>query len=169
MKVNLINVFVVGICLLAILFIGTKSCSGDAQPPKRDITDSLKLVIKAQMKAQDSLKILAGRKDSVRVETIVKWRKLKEYVYVHDSIPCDSLLPIVINTCDSVIAADSAVIVSLKKVIVADSLIIDTQAKTIVNDSLVIVGLNKDIKKHKRQKRWLSAALVVTTILAIVK
>lgn len=169
MKLSPINVLVLAICLLAVLFIGTKGCSGDNQPPIRDVTDSLKTVIKAQIKAQDSLKILAGRKDSVRVETIVKWRKLKEYVYVHDSIPCDSLLPIVINTCDSVIAADSAVISSLKKVIVADSLIIDSQAKVIVNDSLVIVGLNKDIKKHKRQKRWLSAALVVTTILAIVK
>jgi len=169
MKVNLINVLVIAVCLLVVLFIGTKGCDGNVQPPIRDVTDSLKTVIKAQIKAQDSLKILAGRKDSVRVETIVKWRKLKEYVYVHDSIPCDSLLPIVITTCDSIVAADSAVISSLKKVIVADSLIIDSQAKVIVNDSLVIVGLNKDIKKHKRQKRWLSAALVVTTILAIVK
>jgi hypothetical protein len=169
MKTIPINTVVIFVCLLVVLFIGTKGCEADVQPPIRDITDSLKAVIKAQIKTQDSLKLLAGRKDSVRVETIVKWRKLKEYVYVHDSIPCDSLLPIVINTCDSVIAADSAVISSLKKVIVADSLIIDSQAKLIVNDSLVIVGLNKDIKKHKKQKRWLSAALVVTTILAIVK
>lgn len=165
---------IVGCCLilLAVLFIGSlnslKKCSVD-QPQTHDITDSLKNVIRGQIKAQDSLKVIASGKDSVRVEYVLKWRKLKETVYDTIQAPCDSILPIVINTCDSVIYADSSLIASLKDIILTDSLIIGNQALVIKTDSSTIVGLNKEIKKHKRHKKLLIGALVVTTILAIVK
>lgn len=160
-----------GVSMVAAFFL-FKDCS--PQPPdKYDPTDSLKVVIKGYIKSQDSLKKLADRKDSIRIEYRTRWRERSGGVVASlDSIPCDSLRPLVINlvnSCDSVIAADSSQIATLNDIIKADSLIISNQFKVIALDSVNIVALNKEIKKHKRHKKWLIGALTVTTILAIIK
>lgn len=169
---DFIKYLIVGSVSMVAAFFLFKDCS--PQPPdKYDPTDSLKTVIKGHIKAQDSLKKLADRKDSVRIEYRTRWRNTSSGAISRiDSIPCDSLRPLVINlvnSCDSVIAADSSQIATLKDVILADSLIIHNQALVIQADSVNIVALNKEIKKHKRHKKWLIGALTVTTILAIIK
>lgn len=169
---DVIKYLVVGLVFSVIAIVIFKDCQ--PQPPaKHDPTDSLKAVIKSHIKTQDSLKKLADRKDSVRIEYRTRWRERSGGAISRiDSIPCDSLRPLVINlvnSCDSVIDADSAQIAVLKQVIVADSTIISMQGKVIDADSVQIAVLQKEVKKQKRQKRWLIAALAAVVGIAIVK
>jgi hypothetical protein len=166
-----IQYLVIGVVAVLATLYFSKGC--EVHPPAKDSSDSLKTVIKGYIKAQDSLKNLADSKDSVRIEYRTRWRERSGGVISRiDSIPCDSLRPIVVNlvnSCDSVIAADSSQIATLKQVISADSLIILNKDLLISADSVKIAELNKDIKKRKRREKFLVGALVVTTILAIIK
>lgn len=166
MKQAVKYIILVAIAVALTLYLGD-GCN--ESPPIKDSSDSIKTVIKTLVFKKDSLQGIASKKDSVRTKEVVKWRELKRYIYIHDTIPCDSLLPIVINTCDSVISADSSLIVTLKNVIRNDSSIISNQAKIIVSDSTQIAVLNKEIKKHKRHKVGLLAALAVMLGIAVAK
>jgi len=161
---------VVLIAVLATLYL-SKGCN--VQPPEKDATDSLKTVINSHIKSQDSLKKLADRKDSVRIEYVLKWRtRTGGLISRIDSIPCDSMKPIIIElvaSCDSIISADSSHIATLKNIISTDSLIISNQFKVIALDSVNIVGLKKELRKQKRHKKWLVAALAVVAGIAVVK
>ena len=103
-------------------------------------TDSLKQVIAEQTKIKDSLLIQVKKKDTLRVEA-----------------------------CDSIIVVDSSLITDLKRVIKVDSVIIGNHKKASVIDSTTIVSLNKDVKKHKRHKRWLVGGIIATGVIAILK
>lgn len=158
--------FLVGV--LVATFLIFKGCGniGPEQPLTPNISDSLKGVIRLQEKERDSLLIVAGRKDSVRVEYITKWKKLKgDTAY----LPCDTILNIVISTCDSIIAIDSSLIADLKTVIKKDSVIISGCKKVMNEDSITIVGLNSEIRKHKRHKKWLLGGLIGVSAIAIIK
>lgn len=108
--------------------------------------DPLKTKIQAEVKAGDSLKKIAVKSDSVRIEYVIKWRKLKADTV---KIPCDSLLKKLVHICDTIVTVDSTEIANLKKVIVNDSLIISDCFKVIKNDSLAIIGLNKTLRRQK--------------------
>jgi len=124
-----------------------------------------KLVEKNQIIA--SLK----KKDSVRIEHVVKWNTVK--IWVHDTIhdidsTCRNLITTLVNSCDSVIKHDSIVIQGYKNLSSQDSLIIQSYQLIAYTDSLYIEGLNsqinglnKQIRKHKRDKK----AIVVFVII----
>lgn len=164
-----VKYFALGLILAAVFFWLGKGCD-EPKVPVKDKSDSLRGVIRGLLVIQDSLKDLAQKEDSVRVKYVTKWRGVRSAATNTTSPPpCDSILPIVINTCDSVIAKDSVVIAVLNEIIDADSAIIANKDKLILADSLTIVGLNKDVKRLKRQKRWLIVAIVAITGIAIIK
>ena len=156
-----------GAVVAASLFF--KGCGGDIgpeQPSNSAYIDSLKAEIAKMDIEKDSLLVIAKKKDSVRVEYVTKWRKLKgDTAY----LPCDSILPQIVNLCDSIIYVDSSQISTLKKVIKTDSSIISNYKKVVKDDSITIVNLNKEIKKHKKHKRWLGIGLGVAAGVAIIK
>ena len=146
------------IAIIAILIgLLSKSCNGSQFTNKETDKekDSLKIIISKQTQISDSLKLAANKNDSVRIEYITKWRTQIKTIIEHDSIPCDSVLPMVITTCDSIISKDSIYIADLKKIIKSDSIIIKNQNKVIILDSVTISNLQKDLRKIKRQRKWL--------------
>lgn len=147
---------VILIAAVVIMFgLLTRQCN-DGKSTKGDIfIDSLKTIIKDQMHKADSLKLLAQSHDSIRTEYITQWRTKIKTVVQHDSIPCDSILPMVINTCDSIIVRDSIYISDLKKIIHTDSIIIDGQSQVIKLDSITIADLDRKVVRLKRHRRWL--------------
>ena len=98
-----------------------------------------------------------------------KIRLLKKYkVLKHDTIYSNICAPI-IKLCDSIILVDSSLITDLKHVIKVDSGIIANYKKVAETDSNTIVGLNIEVKKHKKHKRWLIGGLIGVGIIAALK
>ena len=149
--------------VIILLGLVTKQCNNRIPVTTDLVKNSLKSLIHKQMHVADSLKKLAVKDDSVRTEYITKWRTKIKTIILHDSIPCDSALPIVISTCDSVIVKDSLYIRDLKHIIQVDSIIINSQAKVMRMDSVKIERLSKDVGRLKKHRRWL---LVSTGVLA---
>lgn len=91
-------------------------------------------IYKSQINAlKDSIKHL----DTTRVKLVTKYRYLKGKT---DTIPCDTLINMIVNVCDTIILNDSIEIAKLK--------LINTKYSYIVkNDSVVIDSL-----KHSRKK-----------------
>ena len=136
--------------VMALILCNCKGCSNDTVEPMIDKSDSLKIVIQKAAHDRDSLLGLAGHKDSVRVETVIKYRYLKGRI---DTIPCTELLPMIVNICDSIIFIDSTQISVLKDVIQKDSIIIGNYRKVVINDSNAIVSLKKEVRKQKNGKK----------------
>ena len=156
---HLILAFFIGVVCM---FIFSK-CNNDVEEFTYNGTDSLKQVIVEQTKIKDSLLIASKKKDTLRVEVIKRYTKLK-----HDTIYANICAPI-IKLCDSIILVDSSLITDLKNVIKVDSVIIGNYKKVAEKDSITIVGLTKEVKKHKRHKRWLTAGLIGLGVVAIIK
>ena len=163
---NLNNFFIKFLLFACVLLVACifmfKGCDEDVTYTNND-NDSLKLVIANQNIIKDSLLAEVKKKDTIRVEVIKKYRILK-----HDTIFANICAPI-IQLCDSIILVDSSLIVDLKHVIKVDSVIIGNYKKVTHNDSLSIVGLNKEVKKQKRQKKWLIVWFVGLGVVAAVK
>ena len=164
---NLNNFFIKFLLFACVLLVACifmfKGCDEDVTYTDFEYTDSLKNVIAEQTKVKDSLLVEVKKKDTIRVEVIKKYRILK-----HDTIYANICAPI-IQLCDSIILVDSSLIVDLKHVIKVDSVIIGNYKKVTHNDSLSIVGLNKEVKKQKRQKKWLIVWFVGLGVVAAVK
>lgn len=90
--------------------------------------------------------------DSTRVKTILKFRKIKETINIHDTIQVVNA----INTCDTIIKIDSVEISLLKKVIKFDSLTIDSLKK---NNKKYLKGL-----KHGAIIGSISTAIIFSAI-----
>lgn len=131
-----------------------------------EISDSIKQVISAQYEARIDSLTLAGHKDSIRIQYVTKWRKMKQDTAF---IPCDSILPQIVNLCDSIILVDSSQIATLKNIVALDDSIISNYKKVTKNDSLLIVSQAKDIKKHKRRIIGSAAIGSLFGIIAILK
>ena len=153
--------FFAAVLIVACLFM-FKGCDEDVNYV-HDSTDSLKQVIAEQTKIKDSLLVQVKKKDTLRVEVIKRYRTI-----VHDTTLVQICAPI-IKACDSIIVVDSSLITDLKNVIKVDSVIIGNHKKASVIDSTTIVSLNKDVKKHKRHKRWLVGGIIATGVIAILK
>jgi len=150
------------VCLL--LF---DKCNKKVEPTSSvEISDSIKQAISAQYEARIDSLILDKQKDSIRVQYVTKWRKLKQDTAF---IPCDSILPKIVNLCDSIILVDSSQIATLKNIVALDDSIISNYKKVTKNDSLLIVSQNKEIKKHKRHKKILIVTNVITAAFGILK
>ena len=156
---HLILAFFIGVVCM---FIFSK-CNNDVEEFTYNGTDSLKQVIAEQTKVKDSLLIQVKKKDTLRVEVIKRYRTI-----IHDTTLVQICAPI-IKACDSIIVVDSSLITDLKHVIKVDSVIIGNYKKVAEKDSITIVGLNKEVKKHKRHKRWLTAGLIGLGVVAIIK
>lgn len=146
-----------------------KGCGEDIGAPSSDLSrenDSLKLVNSEKDRLNDSLLKLSKGHDSIRVEYKTRWKFMKQDTAF---IPCDSILPMVINLCDSIMYNDSAHISVLKQVIKNDSVTKSNYKRIINNDSTTIVGLNKKIKKQKRLLIGSAAAGSLFAIIAIIK
>lgn len=135
---------------------------------KKEIVNALAKRSKALAKVEKS--------DSVRLKVITRWRVAKAHAIPHDTAhaysnadSCKKIVLQLVSACDSVIAKDSCVISHLKEVIKLDSSIIGNYQKSSQIDSLTIVGLKKEVKKQKRQKRLLAALSVVLAGVSAVK
>jgi len=146
-----------------------KGCDDNVGSPSTNLSkenDSLKVANSEKDRINDSLLGLSKGHDSVRVEYVTKWRKLKQDTAF---IPCDSLLKITRIVCDTIMYNDSAHISVLKQVIKNDSVTKSNYKKIINNDSITIVGLNKEVKKQKRQKKIFGGVAAVAAAIAIIK
>lgn len=126
----------------------------------------LKKAINNDKLTKDSIRERIVYKDRVKTEYVIKWRNFKGKV---DSIPCPEALNEAIILTDSIIVVDSSLVASLKAELLIDSLIIKNQDSLIIQDSVKIAALNKEIKKHKRQKKFIILAGLTGWILAAIK
>lgn len=163
-----LNIIVVILFSVALGFTLNKCVSGSSvsNVDFSKENDSLKVVNAEKDRINDSLLVLSKGHDSVRVEYVTKWRKLKQDTAY---IPCDSLLKITRIVCDTIMYNDSAHISVLKQVIKNDSVIKLNYKKIINNDSITIAGLNKEVKKQKKQKKIFAGIAAVATGIAIIK
>ena len=156
------QMLITAIAVLCICLFLFDKCNNDVENVAYNGTDSLKQVIAEQLIIKDSLLVESKKKDTIRVEVIKKYRILKtDTIYAI----CDPI----IQLCDSIILIDSSQIVDLKHVIKLDSVIIGNYKKIAHNDSISIVGLVKEVSKHKRHKKWLFGALGIVAVIAVVK
>jgi len=154
---------VLSVAILVVCLLIFDKCNSKPEIVTYNDTDSLKQVIASQSRVKDSLLIAVKKKDTIRISIIKRYTTLK-----HDTIFEQVCAPI-IKLCDSIILVDSSEIVDLKNVIKLDSGIIENYKKVAVIDSNTIVKLNKEVKKHKRHKRWLTGGLIGLGVIAILK
>jgi len=154
---------VLAVAILVVCLLLFDKCNTKPQQVTYNDSDSLKQVIASQSRVKDSLLIAVKKKDTLRVEVVKRYTILK-----HDTIYKQVCAPI-IKLCDSIILVDSSLIVDLKNVIKVDSVIIANYKKVAETDSNTIVGLHKDIAKHKRHKRWLVGGIIGMGVIAILK
>ena len=147
---------VILIAAIVIMFgLLTKQCNNTVLTKENGFVDSLKTIIKDQKSIADSLKKKASSHDSVRLEYITKWRTKVKILMQYDSIPCDSVLPLVISTCDTIILRDSIYILDLKNIVFTDSIIMDSQDQVIKLYSIKIADLERKVVRLKKHRRWL--------------
>jgi hypothetical protein len=150
MRITKILLPILLILVVSLFFL--KDCGSSEIPNNSKYIDSLKNEIQTLEVQKAFLLVKSKKSDSVRVETIVKYRYLKGRV---DTIPCDSLLPQIIVACDSIIVRDSIYVADLKSIIKNDSSVISLQNQIILKDSITKNALNESIisleKKVKRR------------------
>jgi len=105
-----------------------------------------KTYVTNEIKKRDSIITVVKYRDSIRTQTITKWRTIK---VKPDSIPCDTFLQHVITFCDTIISVDSAEIASLKGLVKQDSVIITGLVKRVNEDSIELMTVNKKLKRQK--------------------
>lgn len=154
---------VLAVAILVVCLLLFDKCQNKGEVITHNGTDSLKQVIASQTRVKDSLLIAVKKKDTLRVEVVKRYKVLK-----HDTIYANICAPI-IKICDSIILVDSSLITDLKHVIKVDSGIIANYKKVAETDSNTIVGLNNEVKKHKKHKRWLIGGLIGIGAIAILK
>jgi len=157
------SMVITAIAILCICLFLFDKCGKDTNVIAYNGSDSLKQVISEQTKIKDSLLLVAKKKDTIRVTLVRNYRTT-----ITDTIikqVCDP----VIKLCDSIILVDSSEIVDLKNVIKVDSNIIANYKKVAETDSITIVSLTKEVKKHKRHKRWLVGGIISVGIIAALK
>lgn len=162
---NLLNRsnIIIAILALCIIFLCFYKCGGEQTQVDNS---ALKNVINKDKLTKDSIRERIVYKDRIKTEYVVKWRSFKGKV---DSIPCPDALNQAIILTDSIIVIDSSLVASLKSELFIDSLIIKNQDSLIVQDSVKIVSLKKEIKKHKRQKKFITLVGLTGWILAAIK
>lgn len=157
-KVCLLIAFAVLIWIISTTFNG---CQSKVIPPQ----DTLKEHIKTLTKERDLLLIASQQNDIIIYRDVIKYRYLKGRI---DTIPCEELLPKIVNVCDSIIVIDSTQICLLKNVIVKDSVIIKDYRSIAVNDSITIKGLHKDLRRQRnRTKLAVIIGAIVTGVLLV--
>lgn len=153
------------VIIVSVLLLFVRSCvPTPVNEPGDRYKDSLKAEILKDLGRKDSVKKIIVYRDSIH--EVVKWKYRKDKL---KPIPCDSLLPIIIADCDTIITADSALISSLKAEILFDSLIISDQAKIMRQDSATIESLTRKVKRLKWHRRILATVLGGSLFLNVLK
>ena len=160
--INIVLVALIIICSIALL----NKCEENANDAriKTDYSVYYKHIDSLQH-SNDSLKVLANKQEQIRETIVTRYKVLRDSV----KLPCDTLLQLVIASCDTIIVADSSQIANLKHIISNDSLIINDKDSIILSDSLQIVNLKKEVKKQKRHKRLAAALAVIGFGVAAIK
>jgi hypothetical protein len=137
--------YIFGIALLIAIFLLGRSCNHTKETYTSFNTSDLRLK-EAQIK---DLKPIIEYREKEVVKWRTKWREGK-----HDTIPCDSAIVILKNVCDTIILKDSLLIQIQADVITKQDSIIQGWHTAHTADSVTIMGLNREVKRQKRQK-WL--------------
>lgn len=137
------DIFYIAIIILIIIF--WKGC-GEPKPVTNQTSFDLKhysdSVIKGAVEKEREQAFLQGiavMQDSVRVKWKTKWLAAKD---IHDTVPCEEKLPIIIETCDSLNAASDSLIETQKRLISKGKSIISDYKKVRTTDSTNIENLN---------------------------
>lgn len=124
---------------LAVVFFMRKC--GNRPEIQDSSTEPIKAKVATYKQDQKKLKDSIVYRDIVRTKYLVMWKEVR-----HDSItPCETKLLV----CDTVIRADSTLIVAQRKVIKTDSLIILSQDSIIRIDSIALRSNKKFWKGFK--------------------
>lgn len=154
------NIIIV-ILTLCVIILCFNKCGNYPEIPDNSVKP-----IKIYKVKKDSIRDRIVYKDRWRVKYVEKYRYFKHKV---DSVPCPEALNEVLILTDSIIKVDSSLICSLKSELLIDGLIISNQDSLITQDSVKIAGLEKSIKKHKRQKNFITLAALTGWIIAAIK
>jgi hypothetical protein len=157
------SMVITAIAILCICLFLFDKCNSKPEIVTYNGTDSLKQLIVEHTKIKDSLLVEVKKKDTLRVEVIKRYRTI-----IHDTTLVQ-ICATIIKACDSIIVVDSSLITDLKNIIKVDSVIIGNYKKVAETDSNKIVQLTKEVKKHKRHKRWLVGGIIATGVIAILK
>lgn len=144
MKTNCDKIKNIIITILGILFacwLLFHSC-GHSKPEQYVRSTKIQSGLKKERSLKDSVRI----KDSIRIHWVDKYRKDKS---VLKGFPCDSVLPIIIADCDTVIIKDSTELVAMRKLRTQDSLlIVDYQIQGNL-DSVTIGKLERKVHRNR--------------------
>jgi len=148
------------IIILLLLLITLHFCDKpkDINTKQTINVDSIKGVIRHEFDEKESILKLVTNNVSVRVKEVIRWKYLKAEV---KTAPCDSILPQIVNVCDSIIVTDSTEISNLKHLNVVNDSIIGNYQKLVKNDSTQIISLKKEVKKQKRLKVIFAATAIL--------
>lgn len=165
--------------LMAVWFM-IRSCSPDVAPTPHNPVDSLKTAVKNNFVKRDSMIVESVKKDTADKKATRKWNRAKteSLRIIKDqkrdtnnlaSHPCDTIVTVLINTCDSALAAKDSSIAEKIRIIKHDSIIFAQQETIIKAQDISIRELQRDVKKQKRLKRIWAAACCLITGAAILK
>lgn len=99
-----------------------------------------------ELNRQDSFRTVIKYHDSTRLSVLKRYR---EVTVLKDSVPCYSEIKFIKDACDTVIAVDSVLIVSLKAQHNNDTVIQVKLLERVRTDSVLIVRLEKKVKRNK--------------------
>jgi hypothetical protein len=133
------------IIALVLVFILGRSCSNSVIPNHSEV-DKLKQANKI-LEVQNEI-LMA--KALIQADTAFKWKdRWHKAKSIHDTIPCEEKLPIVINTCDSAIIAFERLNETKDSIISNDNTIIGNLKAVAKIDSVTIDSLT-----HSKKKYW---------------
>lgn len=156
------------IIVLILLLITLHFCDNkkDINTKQTINVDSVKDVIRHEFDEKEKILKLVTNNDSVRIEKVDRWHEVKGEIKY---LPCDSVLPQIVNICDSIIIVDSTEIGNLKHLNIVNDSIIHNYQIIVKSDSNQIVGLKKEVKKQKRLKVIFAGAAILFGSIAIFK
>ena len=137
----------IALILIVVFFLG-RGCNNKVITPNID-AKAIGKNLKKQLIERNVLKGLAV----AQTDTVTKYRN--RYIYVRDTLikklPCETVLNIVVNTCDSALNAQCDLLTLKDSIIQNNDSIIGNYQKLVKIDSCTIGQLTKEVKKQKRK------------------
>lgn len=116
--------------------------------------------LKPELKLQDSFRTIYKYKDSIQVKEVVKWKKTREKA-LNDTIPTYTEVVHIIHSCDTVLMADSSLIVSLKNLVGIQDIISVKKDSLITQKTDSIKLLSKKLKWSKLKTKGVLALWLI--------
>lgn len=151
MKNNLIKVLAGTVFGIIMTLLALRSCG--SSPENLITTNSLELKSEGEVLAKHLTiaKKEEVKTDSVRTITITKWRNSKPTIL---TMPCDSIVPVLVTQIETIIQVDSCEIASQRRIISLQDSVIQNKVAIHSSDSTALREAKKEIKRQKLQK-WL--------------